>query len=177
MHRPVTARSNTDEPASRRAALRRPRKRGIVCAVAFVAAVAAAGAQAQTPEGRWLTEAKDGVVELYRCGDALCGRLVWFRMRSLQDNPQALDIHNPTPALRNRSLCGLAILSDFRADGPGRWSGGSAYDPASGHTYSGQMTLEADGRLNMRGYVGITLFGRSEDWTRYTQPIAHCPDP
>ena len=41
-----------------------------------------AQAQAITPEGRWLTEDKSGVVEVYRCGDGgLCGRLVWFRIK------------------------------------------------------------------------------------------------
>ena len=132
-------------------------------------------ARAETPEGRWLTQDKDGVVEVYRCGDAFCGRLVWFRKQSLQDNPQALDIQNPTPGLRNRSLCGLVILSGFRPEGQAEWTGGSAYDPESGHTYSGKMTLKPDGHLSLRGYIGISLFGRSEEWTRYTQPIAHCP--
>lgn len=132
-------------------------------------------ARADTPEGRWLTEAKDGVVEVYRCGEALCGRLVWFRMRSLHDNPQALDVHNPTAELRSRSLCGLVILSGFRPDGRDHWADGSAYDPDSGHTYSGEMSMKPDGRLSLRGYIGISLFGRSEEWTRYDQPITRCP--
>jgi uncharacterized protein (DUF2147 family) len=69
----------------------------------------------------------------------------------------------------------LVILSGFRADGPDHWRDGSAYDPESGHTYSGAMSMKADGRLSLRGYIGISLFGRSEDWTRYTQPIPRCP--
>jgi len=144
-------------------------------AVVSIAFTTVGAAKAETPEGRWLTRDSGGVVEIYRCGNALCGRLLWFRMQSLHDNPQALDIHNTTVGLRNRPLCGLVILWGFRPDGPDRWSGGSAYDPETGHTYSGNMTFEPDGRLSLRGYIGISLFGRSEQWTRYTQPVPACP--
>ena len=132
-------------------------------------------ARADIPEGRWLTQDKSGVVEVYRCDDALCGRLVWFQMRSLHNDPEALDNRNPSPGLRNRPLCGLVILWGFRADGQHHWSGGLAYDPGSGRTYSGQMTMTPDGHLSVRGYIGILLFGRSEEWTRYSQPIFRCP--
>jgi uncharacterized protein (DUF2147 family) len=137
-----------------------------------------ADAQATTPEGRWLTEDKSGVIEIYRCGDrGLCGRLIWFRMKPGDDkeNPKALDIQNPTPGLRTRPLCGLDILSGFQPDGENHWGSGSAYDPESGHTYSGKMTLKPDGTLSLRGYIGVSLFGRSEEWTRYTQAITNCP--
>ncbi|HEX3537863.1 MAG TPA: DUF2147 domain-containing protein, partial [Stellaceae bacterium] len=63
----------------------------------------------------------------------------------------------------------------FRPEGTDHWTGGSAYDPDSGNTYSGEMTLKPNGLLSLRGYIGITLFGRSEDWTRYTSPITRCP--
>lgn len=147
----------------------------VTIAMLLTALLTTRGAQADAPEGRWLTQDKDGVVEIYHCGEVLCGRLLWFRMQSLHDNPQALDIHNPTVGLRNRPLCGLVILSGFRPEGQDRWTGGSAYDPESGHTYSGNITLEPDGHLSLRGYIGISLFGRSEEWTRYTQPVPSCP--
>ena len=144
--------------------------------VALVAGFAAVHVtQAGGPEGRWLTQKKDGVVEIYRCADAVCGRLLWFEKQALQDNPRALDLNNPSAPLRNRSLCGLVILWGFKPDGPDHWSGGSAYDPDSGNTYSGEMTMKADGHLSLRGYIGISLFGRSEEWTRSAQPTPRCP--
>jgi uncharacterized protein (DUF2147 family) len=151
--------------------------RPLVAALAVLGTLftAVSPARSDAPEGRWLTQDKSGMVEVYRCGDALCGRLLWFRMQALHDNPQALDIHNPTPGLRNRPLCGLVLLSGFRPESQNHWSGGSAYDPQSGHTYSGEMTMQPDGHLSLRGYIGISLFGRSEEWTRYTQPIPRCP--
>jgi uncharacterized protein (DUF2147 family) len=63
----------------------------------------------------------------------------------------------------------------FRPDGPHRWSGGAIYDPASGKTYSAEMTLRPNGTLGVRGYVLLSLFGRSEVWTRFTRSIPHCP--
>lgn len=151
------------------------RRLAAAVAMLLTALAGVRAARAATPEGVWLTQDKGGLVEVYRCGDAFCGRLSWFRMQSLQDNPQALDIHNPTAGLRNRPLCGLGILFGFRPDGQGQWTDGSAYDPESGHTYSANMTLGPDGHLSLRGYIGISLFGRTEDWTRYTQPIPACP--
>lgn len=146
-----------------------------VLALTFRSAVGGAG---EVAEGRWLTQDKSAVVEIYRCGDAaLCGRLLWFRMKPVdrEHNPQATDIHNPDPALRSRPLCGMTIMSGFHANGSDRWEGGSLYDPESGNTYGGRISLNADGALSLRGYVGIPLFGRSEEWTRFMQGIGRCP--
>jgi uncharacterized protein (DUF2147 family) len=63
----------------------------------------------------------------------------------------------------------------MQPDGPDGWSGGSLYDPESGNTYSGNIIMKPDGALTLRGYIGISLFGRSEDWTRFTQTIGSCP--
>jgi uncharacterized protein (DUF2147 family) len=137
---------------------------------------AAAGVRGEAVEGRWLTQEKSAVVEIYRCSEgALCGRLAWFRMKPADHNPQALDIQNPTQALRARSLCGLVMMWGFQPEGPDQWGDGSLYDPESGNTYRGKMTLKADGTLTLRGYVGISLIGRSQSWTRFTQAIAGCP--
>lgn len=145
--------------------------------VSFATALAtAAAARGEAVPGRWLTHEKTAVVEIYRCGKGdLCGRLVWFRMKPTDHNPQALDIHNPTPVLRDRPLCGLVMMWGFQREGENEWSGGSLYDPESGSRYRGKMTLNPDGTLSLRGYIGISLFGRSQDWTRFTQPIGRCP--
>lgn len=161
-----------------RTRLRRRTSLWKICAFAFIATTFAspAGAREGAAEGRWLTQEKSGVVEIYQCGDGtLCGRLIWFRMKPTEQNPRAVDIHNPTPALRNRPLCGLTIMWDFQPDGPDRWRGGSLYDPESGNTYGGKITLNPDGRLTLRGYIGISLFGRSEDWSHFRQSIGRCP--
>ena len=138
---------------------------------ATIAAEAAGGV-----EGRWLTQGKSGVVEIYGCGDGtLCGRLVWFRIKPNETDPLLLDRHNPTPPLRNRSVCGLVFMQGFRQHGPDSWGDGSLYDPESGNTYSGRLTLNPDGTLSLRGYLGISVIGRTEHWTRFTQALDDCP--
>ena len=144
-----------------------------LCAVALTAA-AQPGA---SPEGRWLTQRKHGIVEIYRCaGDALCGRLAWFTVEPGDPNPQGLDLRNPDPAKRNRSLCGLVFMTEFKPAGRNTWEDGTLYDPESGKTYNGTITLEADGRLRLRGYIGVPLLGASNVWTRHSGPVPPCPE-
>jgi uncharacterized protein (DUF2147 family) len=142
------------------------------------ALVSAAGQPAPSAEGNWLTEKKSAIVEVFRCwggGDALCGKLVWFRIRPDDPNPQGLDLKNPDPAQRNRPLCGLMFMYGFKPGETGNWTDGTVYDPDGGHTYHATMMLQPDGTLRLHGYIGISLIGASEVWTRYTQPVPSCP--
>ncbi|HET6184931.1 MAG TPA: DUF2147 domain-containing protein [Acetobacteraceae bacterium] len=147
-----------------------------VISAALLLAALFAHASAQEVEGRWLTEPRNGIVDIYRCeAGALCGRLVWVLIKPSDENPQATDNHNPSAALRARPLCGLQIMSGFNPDGQAHWSGGSIYDPQSGKTYSANMTLRSDGTLGVRGYIGTPLLGRTQDWTRYAGNPPRCP--
>ncbi len=134
-----------------------------------------AGTPRTTPEGHWLTENKAGIIDIFRCGDTLCGRLAWFRIDPKDPNPQALDLKNPDPARRTQPLCGLVFLHGFKPADDDSWDDGMVYDPESGKTYHATMKLEQDGALRLRGYIGIPLLGRSEVWTRYSQPVPTCP--
>jgi uncharacterized protein (DUF2147 family) len=147
----------------------------IISIFALFGAMQAASVAAPSVPGRWLTENKSGVVEIFPCGDQLCGKLAWFRIKPDDPNPEALDFRNPDPARRSRSLCGLVFMHGFKLTGPNDWENGNIYDPESGNTYHGTMRLEPDGTLRLRGYIGISLIGRSEVWTRYTQPLPSCP--
>jgi uncharacterized protein (DUF2147 family) len=143
----------------------------------MLAAIApAVAAPVPGPEGNWLTEKKDGIISVYRCGrDTLCGRIAWFRIDPDDPNPRGLDLHNPDPGRRNQPLCGLQFMSGFKPADPGAWEDGSIYDPDSGNTYHATMKLRPDGTLDLHGYIGISLLGRSEVWTRYVQPPPACP--
>jgi uncharacterized protein (DUF2147 family) len=57
-------------------------------------------------------------------------------------------------------------MDGFTFSGGTTWDKGRIYDPESGKTYKSKMTLAAPNRLEIRGYVGIPLFGRSTTWTR-----------
>jgi uncharacterized protein (DUF2147 family) len=131
-----------------------------------------------TAEGNWLTEKKSGIVQVFPCwagGDELCGKLVWFRIGPGDPNPGGLDLHNPDPARRDQPLCGLMFMYGFKSADPNNWEGGTVYDPESGNTYHATMKLQPDGALRLHGYIGISLIGASEVWTRYAQPVPSCP--
>lgn len=76
-----------------------------------------------------------------------------------------LDVNNSDPTKRNRSLADVMILENFIYE-DGEWSKGKIYDPKNGKTYRCVIRLQGDREIIIRGYVGISLFGRSETWTR-----------
>ena len=69
----------------------------------------------------------------------------------------------------NKKIVGMMILEDLRADkdNPGRWNGGKILDPKNGKTYKCTIQLASKNQqLNVRGYIGLPLFGRSQIWNR-----------
>jgi uncharacterized protein (DUF2147 family) len=82
------------------------------------------------------------------------------------NSPQYLDAQNPDAALRTRDLLGTIILKNFRFDGKNAWRGGTVYDPENGKTYKCILRLRNANTLVVRGYIGISLVGRTVIWTR-----------
>ena len=115
--------------------------------------------------GLWLTGDGDGWIEISVTVNGPVGVI-----RGSPDDdgtePQRLDELNPEPSLRQRPLLGLTILEGFEAAGNGKWKGGTIYDPNSGKTYRCTLTLRDDGILRVRGFIGVSLLGRTEEWTR-----------
>jgi uncharacterized protein (DUF2147 family) len=116
--------------------------------------------------GEWLTAGGESRVEIYKC-DSLtyCGKIVWLR-DPLKDGKPVVDDKNPEDSLKARPVLGLLILRGFTYGGDRVWSGGKIYDPKSGNDYSAKMTLVDEKNPDLRGYVVIPLFGRTEKWTR-----------
>ena len=113
-------------------------------------------ASAPSCSGDWLTADQSAVVHIGPCGASLCGRIV----RVLAAGAPASDVNNPDRGLRSRPLAGVAVLSGFTSAG----SGGRAYDPKSGRSYSASLHLNADGTLRVTGCVAFIC--RSQVWTR-----------
>ena len=140
---------------------------GSVVLAAWVAAVLlllAGPIRADTPIGVWETGRSH--VEIYRCGDMLCGRIVALDEPFDDAGRRRTDGNNPDPALRSRPLIGLDLIAGFAREGDNEWTGGTIYDPRNGKTYKCRMSLQEDGSLKVRGYVAIPLFGRTVIWTR-----------
>jgi uncharacterized protein (DUF2147 family) len=121
---------------------------------------------AATPIGVWYAEGGAAKVGVERCGEELCGRVLWLRSPLDENGCPLRDRHNPDPALRDRLVEGLEILRGLAARDDGRWVDGDIYDPASGSTYNCQLALDGNDRIHLRGYVGIPLIGRTTTWTR-----------
>jgi uncharacterized protein (DUF2147 family) len=121
-----------------------------------------AAAPAATLPGRWLTEPRDGIIEISQAADgSYQGRIIGGNA------PGRVDARNPDPARRRQLLLGQIILVGMREDGPGAWSGGTIYDPDSGKTYKCHLEIIDADHLKVRGYIGVALLGRSQTWTRY----------
>lgn len=81
----------------------------------------------------------------------------------LQTGDPRVDWHNPDQALRSRGLEQLLIGEGFTLDGD-ELTGGRIYDPGSGNSYKSTLTLMPDGLLRVRGFIGISLLGRTLYW-------------
>jgi uncharacterized protein (DUF2147 family) len=131
------------------------------------AGIGAAAAETPSPIGRWLTEGGKSHVEIYACGTQLCGKIVWLREPLFKDGRPKTDLNNSDKALHSRPIIGLPFLWNFvKASEPGVWEGGRIYNPEDGDTYKATITLRPDGKLALRGYVGISLLGKSQYWER-----------
>lgn len=119
---------------------------------------------AQAIERLWYNQEKTAKIKVYKAKDnKYYGKIVWLKEPAENGKPK-VDDDNPDPAKRNQPLMGLVVLKDFKYEGDNVYTGGTIYDPKNGKTYSCKMTLKGD-KLDVRGYVGISLLGRTAVWT------------
>lgn len=138
---------------------------GLVIGVILLSGINAYAQNADSLVGQWYTEEERSVVEISRCGDFYCGKIVWLKYPKDDAGKDKVDTKNPDEALRGRPLLGLQILNDFKYKGANEWDGGKIYDPKNGKTYSCKITHEGN-TLKVRGFVGISLLGRTAVWTK-----------
>ena len=125
-------------------------------------------AQASPFLGDWQVPS-GSIVRIDPCSTDFCMRIMFLSPTA----PTKTDINNPDATLRGKSLCNLEIGSRFHPSDATHASGGTIYDPRSGNTYRGQMVVDGD-LLRLRGYVGFSLFGRTEIWHRVLASYASC---
>jgi uncharacterized protein (DUF2147 family) len=138
----------------------------ILAFVTLLSSSAYAQDKADNIIGIWLTGGKEPAkIQIYRSGEKFYGKIIWLK-NSTENGKQRVDANNPDKAKRSTPIIGLVMLNGFRFDGDDEWKGGDIYDPESGKTYSSYMYLKDKNTLKVRGYVGISLLGRTETWTR-----------
>ena len=99
-----------------------------------------AWSQSMSPIGTWVNEEGKARFEIYACSDKLCGKIVSLK-EPLKDGKPKVDENN-------------------------MWDEGTIYDPESGKTYSCYMKMLGEDKMEVKGYIGISLIGRSQNWTR-----------
>ncbi len=115
--------------------------------------------------GVWLNGSGKGHIQIYKQGDKYYGKIVWLKEPNDEKGNPKMDVNNPKEALRSKPLVGAVILRDFVFD-DNEWNSGRIYDPQNGKEYKCYMKLKDPNTLNVRGYVGVSLLGRTESWTR-----------
>ncbi len=131
-----------------------------IIALALFALPGAANA-AEAVAGRWVTQDRDAVVTIGKCGASTCGRLTQFLVPP-PDGPNQRDINNPDPALKKRKLQGLPVLYDF-AEEADLWRG-RIYDPKSGKSYRSILRRKGPNVLEVKGCISIVC--QTQIWRR-----------
>ena len=113
--------------------------------------------------GEWINEEKDTRIEIYRNGEEYFGRLMWAEdLFEADGRTSRKDSRNNNEKLRSRNLLHINLLNNF-VFSEDLWDNGKMYDPRSGKTYNCLIRLR-NGKMEVRSYVGIPLFGRSTYW-------------
>jgi uncharacterized protein (DUF2147 family) len=122
-----------------------------------------------SPVGFWKND--DATFEIFADqGGKLSGKIIAMREPRTPEGKEKTDIHNPDPSKRERPILGLVFMSGFIQKSDSHWENGTIYDPKSGNTYSCFMDLDGPENIKLRGFLGISLIGRTQVWTRVLSP-------
>lgn len=136
----------------------------ILSIIAFLFISAISYAQDIT-QGTWYNEEKTGKIQFFKQGDKINGKIIWLKEPNENGKPR-MDKENPDAKLKTRPILGMMNLKNFKATGKGTWEDGEVYDPKNGKTYSCKMTLVSPTQLDVRGFIGISIIGRTSKFTK-----------
>ena len=141
--------------------------------IAVVSQATIVSAQELSPVGRWKTISdKNGettsIVTITQENKLLVGKISEL-FRKPGQNPNPICKKCPD-GQKDQPVIGLTILTDLQQDGD-EWNGGEILDPDNGKTYSCFVkVIENGSKLEVRGYIGISLLGRTQTWVREECP-------
>lgn len=110
--------------------------------------------------GTYMTDKNEGMVEITKRDAKYFGKLLWTKTEG------KLDTNNPDVKQQSQPLRGKEILKSFDFNGSDLWHNGTIYDPKNGKTYSCKITRDEKGNLSVRGFIGVSLLGRTTLWIK-----------
>jgi uncharacterized protein (DUF2147 family) len=136
----------------------------VIFAASAWGATSIRAADTTSPLGLWKNE--DAIFEIFENNGKLSARIVALKEPKTPEGKEKTDIHNPDESKRSTPIIGLVFMSGFNRKTDTRWDDGIIYNPKSGNTYSCFMELVSPDRITVRGFIGNSLFGRTDVWTR-----------
>lgn len=114
--------------------------------------------------GQYFDEAKYTKIKIYKSNNKYFGKLIWGKDMLDKAGKPNKDVENPDPEKKKRNLYNLIMLTNFVYK-DGAWVDGKVYNASNGKTFNATMKLN-DGKLIIRNFIGIPLFGRNTTWER-----------
>ena len=121
-------------------------------------------AHAKDALGVWLTESKKAHVQIYDCGEKLCGKIIWLKEPNDANGNPKVDKENADESKRSDPLMGSNMISGMVRVSSDLWHDGEIYNAEDGKTYSSKMKLKDDKTLNVSGCV--FFFCKDQTWLR-----------
>lgn len=141
-------------------------KYGLMMIMTILLFTASLFAEEDTIVGVWMNGAQTSHIQIYKANKAYYGRIVWLKKPNTVDGAVRVDVKNPVDSLRKRPLMGLIVLNGLQAGKDNKYVNGKIYDPKNGKTYSCEAEVLDSKTLALRGYIGVSLLGRTDKWTR-----------
>ncbi|MEM8895358.1 MAG: DUF2147 domain-containing protein [Bacteroidota bacterium] len=117
--------------------------------------------------GIWKPSNERSMLKIDKEGDKYYAQVVWLLEPNDENGNPRTDINNPDESLRSTPLKGHRILKDLIYDEDEQvWTDGTIYDPNNGSTYSCTIEKKDDNTIEVRGYIGASIFGRTDVWSR-----------
>ena len=117
--------------------------------------------------GVWMPSDGRSYLKIDKIGNKYFGRVVWLKEPNDENGNPRVDKNNPDESLRSTPLKGYRVLKDFVYNSEKEiWEDGTIYDPKNGTTYNCKIELIEDNKIEVRGFVGAAVFGRTDVWTR-----------
>ncbi len=114
--------------------------------------------------GKWMSEQKNCIVQVYKNGDEFGAKLVWFDDADDKTKPMntRTDFKNPNVSLRNRKLIGMDVVDNLTYNpASNSWENGLIYDASNGRTWSSVASMTNDGLLKVTGYWHFKFLGKT----------------